>query len=87
MSRPVQFNRPVEFDPSLIRQQQQLAAQQQQQTVAARAPYVTKEQAMKSAFGFDGEEEQKQNDDDAAVDFNITRSTIRSVNAADDELG
>ena len=50
MSRPV-FNRPVEYDPSLLRQQQQLQAQQQTMSRP-----VSREQAMKNEFGFDVEE-------------------------------
>ena len=49
MSRPV-FNRPVEYDPSLLRQQQLLA---QQQTTSRP---VSREQALKNEFGFDAEE-------------------------------
>ena len=79
MSRSAQFNRPVEYDPSLLRQQQAAPALAAQ---FGRSASLTREQAMKDEFGFDGEEESKQNPD--AVQQ--AESRIRTV-AADDDLG
>ena len=88
MSRAVQFNRPVEYDPSLLRQQQQLQAQQQQQqTQMGRSASLTKEQVMKDEFGFDGDgEEQKQRSADDAHLPEHSQSRIRSVTDPDGDI-
>ncbi len=80
MSRPVQFNRPVEYDPSLLRQQ---ATSPPLASQFGRSASLTREQVMKDEFGFDGEEESKQSPDDA----DRTHNRIRNVADADDDLG
>jgi hypothetical protein len=81
MSRVVQqaqFNRPVEYDPSFLRQQQA--------AVAARASpgltrsYPSREQQLKNELGFDGEEEKSNADEQAGQSSKISR-----VQADDDE--
>ena len=74
MSRPM-FNRPVEYDPSLLRQQQQLYAQQQ---IMSRP--VSREQAMKNEFGFDAEEEKTGGGDIGGDEQSVSR-----INRVDDD--
>ena len=75
MSRPV-FNRPVEYDPSLLRQQQQLQAQQQ-----SLSRPVSREQALKSEFGFEAEEEKTGGGDE----FGGTEQSISRIHRVDDD--
>ena len=81
MSRAAQFNRPVEYDPSLLHQQ---SSSQGPTARFGRSGSLTKEQAMKDEFGFDGEEEQKQTND---AQSEVSHSRIRNVAEAEDELG
>ena len=74
MSRPV-FNRPVEYDPSLLRQQQQLQAHQQ-----TLSRPVSREQAMKNEFGFDVEEKTGGGVDSSSVEQSVSR-----INRVDDD--
>lgn len=74
MSRPV-FNRPVEYDPSLLRQQQILAQQQ------STSRPVSREQAMKNEFGFDAEEKTG-----GGSEFGLTAElSVSRINRVDDD--
>ena len=73
-----QFNRPVEYDPSLLRQQQ--AAVAARTSPGLTRSYPSREQQLKNELGFDGEEE-KSNADDASEQS----SRISRLQADDDE--
>ena len=77
MSRPV-FNRPVEYDPSLLRQQQLLAQQQ------SNSRPVSREQAMKNEFGFDAEEKTGGGGNEFGGTAELSVSRINRVDDDDD---
>lgn len=75
MSRPV-FNRPVEYDPSLLRQQQLLAQQQ------ATSRPVSREQALKNEFGFDAEEK---TGGGSGGEMGSVEQSVSRINRVDDD--
>ena len=74
MSRPV-FNRPVEYDPSLLSKSQLLAQQ------APMSRPVSREQAMKNEFGFDGPEEKT----GGGGEMGSVEQSVSRINRVDDD--